>query len=448
MGHTHGPYYTSNMNLADTAGLVSSFDEIVRRAIADDFKFPCATFDKPEHASAVEYLETVSANVGKFRATGGVVGRQRERELIMKYFQTKGTMAFICGGPSVGKTRLLNDIIKVDRQMRNFKGGAGQSMPVRIVRFDGRAVDSLHKALQQATVQQEKGVLPLGTVVEVDVGRVKVKMPLTGGSDVAAVTDCVTALWEQAQKDSEHVVVVLDEANAFLKTTNKAADDTVELFNTLVLHTKQTSHMSVVLLSSDEALPFRPEDMGLKTTHLRHTLVVGGAAPLEMLDQLEELGVGKNLRELLVRIYGGHIWQVDVALDRLASALEAGDETSVVRGRQGAAGGRAGGGGPLWVLPPSQVRCAGARADQVQRLHIPDRRHQGVLRRPEGETRTQWSDGVHTARARADSRRAAAASPGTSDRSCCRYGSCHYSRTCSHWLSCGYSQAAGQDRLG
>ncbi|KAJ1390643.1 hypothetical protein B484DRAFT_473563, partial [Ochromonadaceae sp. CCMP2298] len=332
MGHTHGPYYTNNMNLADTAGLVSSFDEIVRRAIADDLKLTSTTFDKSEHASVVEYLETVSANVMKFTTTGGVVGRQRERELIMKYFQTKGTMAFICGGPSVGKTRLLDDIIKADTQMRNFKGGAGQSMPVRIVRFDGRAVDSLHKALQQAAVQQEKGVLPLGTVVEVDVGRVKVKMPLTGKSDVAAVTDCVTALWEQAQKDSEHVVVVLDEANAFLKTTNKAADDTVKLFNTLVLHTKQTRHMSVVLMSSDEALPFRLEDMGLKTTHLRHTLVVGGAAPLEMLDQLEELGVGKNLRELLVRIYGGHIWQVDVALDRLASELKAGDETSVVRG--------------------------------------------------------------------------------------------------------------------
>jgi hypothetical protein len=68
-------------------------------------------------------------------------------------------------------------------------------------------------------------------------------------------------------------------------------------------------------------LPFRLEDMGLKTTHLRHTLAVGGAAPLEMLDQLEELAVGKNLRELLVRIYGGHIWQVGGALNRLAYTL-------------------------------------------------------------------------------------------------------------------------------
>jgi hypothetical protein len=330
LGPMHAPYYTSNMNLADAAGLVSGFDEIVRRAIADDLKSPSTTFDKPEHASVVEYLETIEANVAKFTSTGGVVGRIRERDLIMKFFQKKGTMAFICGGPSVGKTKLLDDIIKVDTQMRNFKGGAGQSMPVRVVRFDGRAVDSLHKALQKEV--QEKGVLPLGAVVEVDVGGVKVKMPLTGGSDVAAVIDCVTALWEQAQKDNAHVVVVLDEANSFLQTTNNAAGDTVKLFNTLVLHTKQTNHMSVVLMSSDEALPFRLEDIGLKTTHLSHILAVGGAAPQEMLDQLEELGVRKNLRELLVRIYGGHIWQVRCALDRLASEFKAGDKTSVLRG--------------------------------------------------------------------------------------------------------------------
>jgi hypothetical protein len=89
MGHTHGPYCTSNMNLADTAGLVSSFDEIVRRAIADDLKLTFTTFDKSEHASVVEYLETVEANVANFTTTGGVVGRQRERELIIEYFQKK-----------------------------------------------------------------------------------------------------------------------------------------------------------------------------------------------------------------------------------------------------------------------------------------------------------------------------------------------------------------------
>jgi hypothetical protein len=320
------------MNLADTAGLVSGFDKIARRAIADDLKFPSITFDKPEHASAVEYLETIKATIAKFTSTGGVVGRIREREQIMEYFLTKGTMAFICGGPSVGKTKLLDEIIKSDTQMRNFKGGAGQSMPVRLVRFDGRAVGSLHKALQKEV--QEKGVMPPGTAFEVDLGHgVTVKIPLTRGSEVGTVTDCVTALWEQTQKDIAHVVVVLDEANAFLQTTDKAAMyDTAKLFNTLVLHTKQTNHMSVVLMSSDEALPFRLEDMGLKTTHLSHILAVGGAAPQEMLDQLEELGVGKNLRELLVRIYGGHIWNVRGALDHLASEFKAGDKTSVLRG--------------------------------------------------------------------------------------------------------------------
>ena len=311
---------------------MSGFDAIVRHAIADDLKLQSPTFDMGDQASAAAYLKRISTNVGNFRASGGVVGRQRERKLIAMFFQTKGTMAFICGGPSVGKTKLLDDIIKVDMKMRNSGGGAVRPMPLRVVRFDGRAVDSLHKALQQEV--QTAGVLPQGSTVEVDIGvGAKVKMPLSVGSAVVAVADCVTALWEQAEKDGSHVVVVLDEANAFLQTTDvQAAKDTVKLFNTLVLHTKQTNHMSVILLSSDEALPSRLEDLGLSTTHLEETLVVGGASPQEMLKQLEDLGVGPNLRDLLVRIYGGHVWQVSVALKRLSVALQAGDEADVLRG--------------------------------------------------------------------------------------------------------------------
>eukprot|EP01032_Pedospumella_encystans_P010637 gene10637-12419_t len=216
LGHTLGPYYTSNLDLTATMDMVSGFDAIVRSAISDDLKFQSPTFDMGDQASAVAYLKRISTNLGKFRASGGVVGRHRERKLIEKYFQTKGTMAFIGGGPSVGKTKLLDDIIKVGMKMRNSEGGAGRAMPLRVVRFDGRAVDSLHKALQQE--------VPQGSTVEVDVGAgAKVKMPLSGGSAVVAVADCVTALWEQARESEEHVVVVLDEANAFLQTTDVQA---------------------------------------------------------------------------------------------------------------------------------------------------------------------------------------------------------------------------------
>eukprot|EP01032_Pedospumella_encystans_P036289 gene36289-41059_t len=222
LGHTLGPYYTSNLDLTATVDMVSGFDAIVRLAIAEDLKFQSPTFNMDDQASTVAYLERISTNVGNFRASGGVVGRQRERELIAMFFQTKGTMAFICGGPSVGKTKLLDDIIKVDMKMRNSEGGAGRPMPLRVVRFDGRAVDSLHKALQQEV--QTAGVLPQGSTVEVDIGvGAKVKMPLSVGSAVVAVADCVTALWEQAEKDGSHVVVVLDEANAFLQTTDVQA---------------------------------------------------------------------------------------------------------------------------------------------------------------------------------------------------------------------------------
>lgn len=92
MGHTLGPYYSRNLDLTATVDMVSGFDAIVRRAIADDLKLQSPTFDMGDQASAVAYLKRISTNVGNFRASGGVVGRQRERELIAMFFQTKGTM--------------------------------------------------------------------------------------------------------------------------------------------------------------------------------------------------------------------------------------------------------------------------------------------------------------------------------------------------------------------
>lgn len=52
----------------------------------------------------------------------------------------------------MGKSKLLDDIIKVDMKMRNSEGDAGPSLPLRVVRFDGRAVNSVHKVLQQEVI--------------------------------------------------------------------------------------------------------------------------------------------------------------------------------------------------------------------------------------------------------------------------------------------------------
>jgi hypothetical protein len=137
-------------------------------------------------------------------------------------------------------------------------------------------------------------------------------------------------LGQTLTKADEHVVVMLDAADAFLQTTDAAkAKDACELFNTLVLFIKQKVIMSAVLLFADELLPSRLQIEGVNFTHVESTLVVGEASPAEMLAQLQELGVGKHLRELLVRVYGGHLWHIHVALSLLNSDVMEGRVASV-----------------------------------------------------------------------------------------------------------------------
>lgn len=310
-------YYTCNLDLNQTANMVACFDGAVRQAILDDLHYDTTC----DGASALEYVTALNTRLSDFARTGAVVGRLNELRQMTNFLNKAGTMAFVCGGPSVGKTRLLNEVIRGVQSANDTK--------VRVVRFNGRKIDSIRKSLVNQA--ERKGIIPTGTHVELAVGPFKINVPNADGTDVAMVADSVVALLEEAEKRHERLAIVLDEANAFLKTTDRAADDTSKLFNILVAYTKEELRMSAVLLSSDEGLPFRLQEMGLKTTHLSHMLVIGGATPPEVLSQLKALGMGQRLRELLVRIYGGHFWHIARAVDILEEALTAGRRANVVR---------------------------------------------------------------------------------------------------------------------
>lgn len=133
--------------------------------------------------------------------------------------------------------------------------------------------------------------------------------------DAVILAECVAALAHNIPRGTSHCVLVLDEANRFLDT--KATPETLKLFDALVKQTKKLL-MSAVLLSSDEGMPFRLREIGIQTTHLKRTLVVGEIAPAQMLSTLESLGVGEHLRHLLVQIYGGHLWHIISAVSTMS----------------------------------------------------------------------------------------------------------------------------------
>eukprot|EP01031_Cornospumella_fuschlensis_P024156 gene24157-29218_t len=81
-----------------------------------------------------------------------------------------------------------------------------------------------------------------------------------------------------------------------------------ELLNAVVLHTKQLRHMSVLLVSSDERLPFHIRNLGVNPCHITHTFVINEPTPRECLDLMQkQFGVGEHLSSALLDCYGGNL---------------------------------------------------------------------------------------------------------------------------------------------
>jgi hypothetical protein len=92
--------------------------------------------------------------------------------------------------------------------------------------------------------------------------------------------------------------------------------DALEL---LVRVTKQEGEASVVLATSEHALPFRLQSLGFKTSHFTDFIVTEEVPPGEMRALLTGTwGCGAALADGLMSLYGGHVLHAANALTNLA----------------------------------------------------------------------------------------------------------------------------------
>jgi len=95
-------------------------------------------------------------------------------------------------------------------------------------------------------------------------------------------------------------VFLFDEANTLLSSK--------QVLDCLVKFTKQTREITVLLASSEYSFPFRLNKLGFNLTNITRTIFAGEVPPLDMLDLLQnKWGMGSNLAEAFVNVYGGHI---------------------------------------------------------------------------------------------------------------------------------------------
>jgi hypothetical protein len=112
--------------------------------------------------------------------------------------------------------------------------------------------------------------------------------------------DSLEKIIKTAQEKHLFPVLLFDEANS-LHTSKQVLDYLVKV-------TKETRQVTVLFASSEYSFPFRLNKLGFNLTNITRTIFAGEVPPLDMLDLLQnKWGMGSNLAEAFVNVYGGHI---------------------------------------------------------------------------------------------------------------------------------------------
>ena len=122
--------------------------------------------------------------------------------------------------------------------------------------------------------------------------------------------DSLEKIIKAAQAKHLFPVFLFDEANTLLSSK--------QVLDYLVKFTKETREMTVLFASSEYSFPFRLNKLGFNLTNITTTIFAGEVPPLNMLDLLQnKWGMGSNLAEAFVNVYGGHIQLASFGVSKL-----------------------------------------------------------------------------------------------------------------------------------
>jgi hypothetical protein len=311
-------FFTRNLDISSAAKLVRYSDTVFREAIEKDLE-ECGK-------NATSYLHEVKTKASKYLKGDDICGRSDICARIKDAMLENGSLVFVTGGRSVGKSKIVANIVKAIGEAQAAGTVMDPPQPrVSVIMVDGRLRTDLVLALSEvqatAVATQDMPTLehsaqPI-TALAVDFDFKDLNFAH------GDVLDAVETLAFEHPQDTSHTVLILDEADTFLDCTGKdgAAARVKALLNAVVLYTKQKQTMSVVLVSSDEGLAYRRlHELEINPDHITSTFVINEATPRECLDLLRtKFGVGEHLSSALLDCYGGNVFDMCMFLKRLPS---------------------------------------------------------------------------------------------------------------------------------
>ena len=283
-----------------------------------------ASMDAQAQSLNVEdYLATVKSNAANFIKGDEFHDRKQLVKAVSDVITTEGKFGLLLGGKStgllcdvfscikyfyLGKSFLLKHLQRsvLDKQKDRF-----------VVVFDGRAsAGNLQLAIKEGL--ETVSLFHKYKDIAQSLLRILVKVIPTVASSMSGTGDSIPTEIESLKKiikilQDKHFypVFLFDEANSLL--TSKP------VLEYLVKCTKETHEATVLLASSEYSFPFRLKQLGFNLNNVTTTIFAGEVPPLDMLDLLQnKWGMGSNLAEAFVNVYGGHIQLASFGVSDLA----------------------------------------------------------------------------------------------------------------------------------
>ena len=292
------------------------------------------------------YLDQMGSKMIELLQEEDVFDRVSLKDSLQRKAATKGSLTFVTGSRSIGKTKLLGRFAEEHKSsdsdlMVIFVNGRSGSVATGIKSAlndlkDKQWYDDINwskiKDLMQSANQASKSLTATNPAAAAGaeaatcgLSHMFDLLKLTGEDESAELISLITII---AEAKGKHPCLIIDEANLVAK-----ANEDTQLLSRIIKHTKEDFKLSVILCTSVHSYPAvmnKHFNFGFATSRLAEEL-----SPKTMFDILTKeekivgdgkkeklVGMGPNLSRLCVASCGGNLLRVHTTIQQLLDEKE------------------------------------------------------------------------------------------------------------------------------
>ncbi|CAE7478120.1 unnamed protein product, partial [Symbiodinium sp. CCMP2456] len=275
---------------------------------------------RDKHTDASVLLRSIDNAAHAFmRDRQKVLDRELFKEAVQQAICSKGKLALIQRGYSLGTTYLLRHVVDTVRQA---PGGNRTILyaNMRAVPRDDFYMAALSAASEQASVLKVFTRLPLLSQRLGFFGRLwpsaLVVQGLVKSLNTSSRAKCLAQLVDEVRKEGNDTTIVIDEANLVLPCSYSRSPAKKEACKAALAQiTSEVFDASVVLTASTHDYVYELANEGLYLEDFQIITLTPEVKPSKMFHVLmDHWAMGKRLACLFVATYGGSFWEADKKL--------------------------------------------------------------------------------------------------------------------------------------